>query len=414
MSSSQQPTKANPFKQSKNRIPLTTAMVLQGASTAMVANNTSPLRKHPFVATVQNPSTTKPIADILTFARKHESRKSPNPFLLVPTTEGSFAATIITPLEDVLPTLPPKNKRPSLQRKSMMVLVLGLLLSSGLLAGAMNITVREYTPVASPQKTKKATASKNKRAPVDLFQHGQETHQTHAQSVAFVAMPASQLAEPPASALDEALSFETDVKTAPETSQLKQQASVVVEAPSKGVHVVDLFEDTAPVPVLSLPEQKKRETLAQALETVPALPTAELVSKTVKRPWWKPDFKSRFNFHRPLMHLAVSSHFGHRWGRMHRGVDFKAPYGTAIYATQAGSVVYAGWEHGYGQLVIVDHGDGVRTKYAHCSRLNVAVGDWVEKGDRIAKVGSTGHSTGPHLHFEVVVNGQTKNPLAYL
>ncbi len=381
---------------------------------AIAPYNISPLRKHPFVATVQNSSTTKLIAEILTFARKHESRRNSNPFLLASTADSDFAATIITPLEDVLPTLPPKNKRPSLQRKSMMVLVLGLLLSSGLLAGAMNITVREYTPVASPPKNKKATASNNKLASVDLFQHGQERYQTNAKSVAVVAMPASKLAEPPASALDEALSFETDVPIPPETSQLKQQPSVVVEAPSKGVHVVDLFEDTAPVPALALPEQKKRETLAQALETVPALPTAELVFKTITKPWWKPDFKSRFNFHRPLMHLAVSSHFGHRWGRMHRGVDFKAPYGTAIYATQAGSVVYAGWETGYGQLVIVDHGGGVRTKYAHCSRLNVAVGDWVEKGDRIAQVGSTGHSTGPHLHFEVVVNGQTKNPLAYL
>jgi murein DD-endopeptidase MepM/ murein hydrolase activator NlpD len=99
---------------------------------------------------------------------------------------------------------------------------------------------------------------------------------------------------------------------------------------------------------------------------------------------------------------------------MHRGVDFSAPYGVAIYAANAGTVVYSGWEQGYGKLVIIDHGNGVRTKYAHCSKLNVSVGDWIEKGERIARVGSTGHSTGPHLHFEVVVNGQTRNPLNYL
>lgn len=79
-------------------------------------------------------------------------------------------------------------------------------------------------------------------------------------------------------------------------------------------------------------------------------------------------------------------------------------------AAADGKVVFSGWEGGYGQLVIVDHGNGVKTKYGHCSKLLVSTGERVQQGDIIGKVGSTGHATGPHLHYEVVREGQASNP----
>jgi murein DD-endopeptidase MepM/ murein hydrolase activator NlpD len=110
----------------------------------------------------------------------------------------------------------------------------------------------------------------------------------------------------------------------------------------------------------------------------------------------------------------VTSGFGMRWGRMHEGIDIAASTGTPILASAAGTVIYSGWLGGYGNLVVVDHGDGLATAYAHCSSLLVAVGQQVSQGLTIALVGSTGHSTGPHLHFEVRVNGVAVDPLLYL
>ncbi len=110
----------------------------------------------------------------------------------------------------------------------------------------------------------------------------------------------------------------------------------------------------------------------------------------------------------------ITSPFGWRWGRMHEGLDLGAAYGSPIAAAAAGVVIYAGWEGGYGNLVVIDHGGGLATAYGHQSRIAVSLGQSVAQGQVIGYVGSTGHSTGPHLHFEVRVDGQAVDPLGYL
>jgi murein DD-endopeptidase MepM/ murein hydrolase activator NlpD len=112
------------------------------------------------------------------------------------------------------------------------------------------------------------------------------------------------------------------------------------------------------------------------------------------------------------VNAPITSPFGWRWGRMHEGIDLGAPYGAPIAAAAAGVVIYAGWLSGYGNLTVIDH--GLSTVYGHQSRIVVGVGESVAQGQTIGYVGSTGHSTGPHLHFEVRVNGQPVDPLGYL
>jgi len=114
------------------------------------------------------------------------------------------------------------------------------------------------------------------------------------------------------------------------------------------------------------------------------------------------------------VNAPVTSPFGWRWGRLHEGIDLGAAYGTPIAAAAAGTVIYAGWMEGYGNLTVIDHGGGLATAYGHQSRIAVNVGQTVAQGAIIGYVGSTGHSTGPHLHFEVRVNGRAVDPLGYL
>ncbi len=111
---------------------------------------------------------------------------------------------------------------------------------------------------------------------------------------------------------------------------------------------------------------------------------------------------------------VVTSRFGRRWRQHHNGVDIAAPVGTLIYAARTGRVVRAGWYGGYGLVVVLDHGDGMETWYGHASRILVRLGDHVERGQAIARVGCTGACTGPHVHFEVRVRGRPVNPLRYL
>jgi murein DD-endopeptidase MepM/ murein hydrolase activator NlpD len=110
----------------------------------------------------------------------------------------------------------------------------------------------------------------------------------------------------------------------------------------------------------------------------------------------------------------VVSPFGYRWGRLHAGIDIAVPYGTPIHAAAAGTVVLAGWVSGYGNYTCIDHGGGMATCYAHQSSYAVSQGAAVSQGQLIGYVGCTGHCFGPHLHFEVRINGTPVDPLGYL
>ena len=117
---------------------------------------------------------------------------------------------------------------------------------------------------------------------------------------------------------------------------------------------------------------------------------------------------------RPIR-LPIADRFGPRGSRFHAGIDFPAPYGLPVAAAGAGRVVYAGWHpSGYGLMVSIDHGRGVKTRYAHLARIDARVGMRVRAGRRVGLVGSTGHSTGPHLHFEVRVRTAAVDPLPVL
>lgn len=112
--------------------------------------------------------------------------------------------------------------------------------------------------------------------------------------------------------------------------------------------------------------------------------------------------------------FRYTSGFGRRWGRMHNGIDMAAPVGTAIVAPGDGVVTFAGRQSGYGNLIKIKHELGTETRYAHLSKIRVKVGQRVSQGDRIGDMGNTGRSTGPHLHYEVRVNGRAVNPMSFI
>ena len=123
---------------------------------------------------------------------------------------------------------------------------------------------------------------------------------------------------------------------------------------------------------------------------------------------------------RPITGGTTSSYFGYRTApkagasTYHKGIDWAVPIGTSVKASCSGTVSYAGWSNGYGYNVVITHADGNQTRYAHLSSIVVSVGDKVTQGQKIALSGNSGNSTGPHLHFEVIVNGSQVNPLNYV
>lgn len=112
--------------------------------------------------------------------------------------------------------------------------------------------------------------------------------------------------------------------------------------------------------------------------------------------------------------FRYTSGFGRRWGRMHEGTDLAGAHGSPILATADGTVIHAGWESGYGNLVKIRHDFGIETRYGHLSKVRVEVGQKVSRGDRIGDMGNTGRSTGTHLHYEVRIGGSAVNPMTFI
>ena len=146
----------------------------------------------------------------------------------------------------------------------------------------------------------------------------------------------------------------------------------------------------------------ERVANADEMETLPALEVARLHKKADEWIW-------------PLAGMKVTSPFGPRVGHVHEGVDLHAPVGTPVYAVSNGLVAYAGGRiSGYGKMVVLKHGDGISTVYAHNSRLMVKTGQRVRIGQLVSYSGNTGHSTGPHLHFEIRKGVLAVDPESYL
>lgn len=159
-------------------------------------------------------------------------------------------------------------------------------------------------------------------------------------------------------------------------------------------------------------EQNGIEIAKEVLsEDVISQPINEVVTTGTQDP---PPKKGTGYFINPLPGSMISSRFGSRSGGFHLGQDMAKASGSSIKAADGGTVTYAGWSGSYGYMVDIDHGGGFTTRYAHCSEIYVSVGEKVYQGKVIAAVGSTGVSSGPHLHFEVRKYGSVVNPAAYI
>lgn len=163
--------------------------------------------------------------------------------------------------------------------------------------------------------------------------------------------------------------------------------------------------------------QEELKRLAEQRRRQEALRQAQLRQAQAQKPQVRRVSYQEGGMRWPLSGFRITTYFGGRgaFQRYHTGIDLAVPHGTPIVAAKSGQVQVAGWSSfGYGFHVVLDHGGGLETLYAHMSRIAVRAGEWVEAGEVIGYVGSTGWSTGPHLHFEVRVNGVARNPLAYL
>ena len=140
-------------------------------------------------------------------------------------------------------------------------------------------------------------------------------------------------------------------------------------------------------------------------ENVITEPVPEIIEKGTQTPP---------TYIKPITGGTLTSTFKWRWGRMHKGIDWAVPKGTAVRASCGGTVVSAGWSGGYGNCITIRHPDGKQTRYGHLSKILVSAGQKVDQGQKIALSGNTGRSTGPHVHFEIIVNGSQVNPLKYL
>lgn len=161
--------------------------------------------------------------------------------------------------------------------------------------------------------------------------------------------------------------------------------------------------------VLTMPKDLMKASVqgVSSLSPVPPEPVDEWL-------FWEnhPDDVERLEW--PLERYGISSQYGQRGARFHHGMDLTAPIGSTIYSVDSGVVVQSTFEQGYGLVVTIDHGKGMKTKYAHMAKSFVKVGQWIYRHQMVGSVGMTGRTSGPHLHFEVLVYGRSRNPMRYL
>ncbi len=212
-----------------------------------------------------------------------------------------------------------------------------------------------------------------------------------------------------------------------ETEQHKLEVQVLAVEQEKKLHSLEEVVDQKNLLVVQLTaDEKKYQQQLSDLES-----SGKELEQLIKKKQEEEAAKARANASAnivysggklawPLPGKSMTSPYGNRVNpisrkkEFHTGIDIGGPTGTNVIAAADGVVIFAGTKSGYGNVLVVDHGSGLSTMYAHNSKLLVGVGKSVKRGDAIAKCGSTGYSTGPHLHFEVRVNGATTNPLAYL
>jgi murein DD-endopeptidase MepM/ murein hydrolase activator NlpD len=185
-------------------------------------------------------------------------------------------------------------------------------------------------------------------------------------------------------------------------ASIARQAGIPLEdfLEINGLRRNDALELGQPVFVLASPAKANPSEVAPAANIAPVAPGVAGSSAPLR---W------------PLTAPRLTSPFGKRWGRPHEGIDMAAPLGTPVYAAARGTVIYSGDRvRGYGNMVVIRHDDGLVTVYAHNSVLLAHRGDVVAAGQEIARVGDTGRSTAPHLHFEVRRGGSPQDPIQFL
>lgn len=175
------------------------------------------------------------------------------------------------------------------------------------------------------------------------------------------------------------------------------------------INKIEFPEKLSPGKKIILPDVTKVQSVASNSSNVKKSTSSKDSSN--KKPTTSKTFASRGSL--PTSG-TITSKYGKRWGKQHTGIDIAAPTGTNVYAFMDGKVSFSGWKTGYGKLIIIDHGNGIQSYYAHNSKLIVESGQTVKKGTHIAEVGNTGNSTGPHTHFEVRKNGTAVNPHNYI
>lgn len=208
----------------------------------------------------------------------------------------------------------------------------------------------------------------------------------------------------------------------PDQSYLERQDAINPEFQAEPIEINDSDLSNTSVPDADSPEQL---LAAAPLGSENYQPLSQPVTGRMVSPelpplpgfeHYIPNGEATFNGYLWPARGVLTSGYGWRWGRMHRGIDIAAPVGTPIYAAAPGVIEFSGWNSGgYGNMVDIRHPDGSKTRYAHNSRNLVRVGQQVTQGQQIAEMGSTGYSTGPHVHFEIhLPDSGTVNPIAYL